>query len=117
VLVRVSVRPAQSGLAEPHLLLEILDTGIGIPRDKLTRIFKSFSQADDATPRGSGGSGLGTTSTRRLTLLMGGDIEVDSVEGESSRFWVRLPLLRGALPQVQARLPGPLRPGRPGGGP
>jgi two-component system, sensor histidine kinase RpfC len=100
VELRLSVRPPEDGLGQPHLLVEIEDTGIGIPPDKLTRIFDSFSQADDSTTRRFGGSGLGTTIARELALLMGGLIGVDSGLGEGSRFWVRLPLLGGQMPAV-----------------
>ncbi len=98
--VRVSVRPPEAGIALPHLLLEVQDTGIGIPDGKIEQIFESFSQADDSTTRRYGGSGLGTTIARRLTLLMGGAIGADSVLGEGSRFWVRLPLIGDTLPEA-----------------
>jgi two-component system, sensor histidine kinase RpfC len=101
VEVRVGVRPAEAGVDQAHLLLEIEDTGIGIPADKLPHIFESFSQADISTTRRFGGSGLGTTIARQLVLLMHGTIGVDSVEGQGSRFWVRLPLLGSELPQEQ----------------
>lgn len=98
--VRVSVRPPEGGVARPHLLIEVTDTGIGIPPEKIEQIFESFSQADDSTTRRFGGSGLGTTIARQLTLLMGGTIGVDSVLGEGSRFWVRLPLIGDTMPQA-----------------
>ncbi len=109
VEVRVSVRPPEEGIEQPHLLLEVEDTGIGIPPDKLTQIFDSFSQADDSTTRRFGGSGLGTTIARELALLMGGLIGVDSVLGKGSRFWVRLPILDRQMPaptQPSRRLAG-----------
>jgi two-component system sensor histidine kinase RpfC len=98
--VRVSVRPPEAGVAFPHLLLEVQDTGIGIPEEKIEQIFESFSQADDSTTRRFGGSGLGTTIARQLALLMGGAIGVDSVLGSGSRFWVRLPLIDDTLPKA-----------------
>ncbi len=98
--VRVSVRPPEGGVALPHLLLEVQDTGIGIPEEKIEQIFESFSQADDSTTRRYGGSGLGTTIARQLTLLMGGAIGADSVPGRGSRFWVRLPVIGDTLPEA-----------------
>ena len=102
VEVRVTVRPAEAGVGSPHLLLEIEDTGIGIAADKLPHIFESFNQADISTTRRFGGSGLGTTIARQLALLMHGTIGAESVEGEGSRFWVRLPLIGEALPTTAA---------------
>ncbi len=109
VEVRVSARPPEEGMHRAHLLLEVQDTGIGIPAEKLSQIFESFSQADDSTTRRFGGSGLGTTIARELTQLMQGLIGVDSVEGQGSRFWVRLPLIEDGLPlapEPGARLAG-----------
>ncbi len=93
VSVRMSVRPPEASLAFPHVRFAIVDTGIGIPKDKLPDLFDSFRQADDSTTRRFGGSGLGTTIARDLTLLMGGTITVESTEGLGSCFQVRLPLL------------------------
>jgi two-component system, sensor histidine kinase RpfC len=109
VRVRMTVCPPPEGTSEPQLLLEVEDTGIGIPADKLGHIFESFRQADDSTTRRYGGSGLGTTIALELSRLMGGTIGVESVEGQGSRFWVRLPLLGDAVPTPaapNARLPG-----------
>jgi two-component system sensor histidine kinase RpfC len=102
VLVRASVRPADAQPSRPHLLFEILDTGIGIAREKLPRLFERFRQADESTTRRFGGTGLGTTIARELTLMMGGTIGVESEEGTGSRFWIRLPLIED-LPPVPAR--------------
>jgi two-component system sensor histidine kinase RpfC len=109
VSVRASVAPAGAELDRPHLLLEVTDTGVGIPRDKLAAIFDSFCQADDSTTRRYGGTGLGTTIARDLTRLMGGSIGVESEIGRGSRFWVRLPVLdgvRAVAPRRQRRLAG-----------
>jgi len=102
VRVRLTVRPPEAGIGAPHLLLEVEDTGVGIPADKIASIFESFRQADTSTTRRFGGSGLGTTIALELSRLMGGTIGVASEEGRGSRFWVRLPLLAGAVP-VSAR--------------
>ncbi len=68
------------------------DTGIGIPADKLDRIFESFEQADASSAREFGGTGLGLTITRRLVELHGGSMGVTSTEGEGSRFSFTLPV-------------------------
>jgi len=98
VQVRMTVRPPEAGIPAPHLLLEVEDTGVGIPADKIAHIFESFRQADTSTTRRFGGSGLGTTIALELSRLMGGSIGVESEEGRGSRFWVRLPILAGAVP-------------------
>jgi signal transduction histidine kinase/DNA-binding response OmpR family regulator len=69
----------------------VTDNGIGIPADRVDRIFEEFSQADESTTRNFGGTGLGLAITKRFCQMMGGDIEVRSVEGEGSTFTIRLP--------------------------
>jgi len=90
--VRASVGSSDEFMPPPNLLLEVEDTGIGVPQSKLEEIFESFWQADDFTTRRYGGTGLGTTIARDLTRLMGGRIGVESEVGKGSRFWVCLPL-------------------------
>ena len=74
------------------LRLAVQDSGIGIPRDRLDRLFKSFSQVDSSTTRKFGGTGLGLAISKRLVELMGGGIQVDSEEGEGTTFWFTLNL-------------------------
>jgi two-component system sensor histidine kinase/response regulator len=72
------------------LTIEVTDTGIGIPADRLDRLFKSFSQVDSSTTRHYGGTGLGLSIVKRLAELMGGDVGVRSETGKGSTFWVRV---------------------------
>lgn len=80
--------PGKAGIA-----LEVEDTGVGIPPDKLEEIFESFTQLDASSTRAQSGSGLGLAITRHLVKLMGGEIKVTSTPGKGSCFRVELPLL------------------------
>jgi len=69
----------------------VSDTGIGMSTEQMQEVFKEFTQADASTTRKYGGTGLGLTISRRFCQMMGGDITVDSVEGEGTSFTVILP--------------------------
>ncbi|WP_235820220.1 hybrid sensor histidine kinase/response regulator [Falsiruegeria litorea] len=89
----VTVELSASRWGDGHLLrFDVIDTGIGIPPDKIQRIFERFSQADAATTRLYGGTGLGLTISQELVQIMGGEIRAESSEGAGSRFSVELPV-------------------------
>ena len=77
----------QTGEDEMELGFEVKDTGIGIPEEKLGKLFKAFSQVDSSTTRNYGGTGLGLVICERLINLMGGNITVSSIAGEGSTFY------------------------------
>ncbi|MBF0107950.1 MAG: response regulator [Magnetococcales bacterium] len=79
-----------SGPSRSSITFAVRDTGIGIPGEKLEKIFDSFTQADGSTSRKYGGTGLGLTISRQLVELMGGVLEVESEEGKGSRFFFTL---------------------------
>lgn len=82
--------------------LVVEDSGVGIPVDKLEKIFDKFTQADGSITRRYGGTGLGLTITRRLVEMFGGRIWVESVEGQGSQFYVRIPLEAAVKPKRNA---------------
>ncbi len=85
----VSVRVTQTDIGnnQSKIRFEVRDSGIGIPPEKIDRIFTPFSQADGSTTRQFGGTGLGLSICRTLAELMNGEIGVESKSGDGSTFW------------------------------
>lgn len=74
-----------------HVILSISDQGLGIPRKNLGRIFDRFFRVDKARSRKQGGTGLGLAISKEVINLLGGQIWVDSIEGQGSTFYISLP--------------------------
>lgn len=89
VTIRVD---ALSGPGQGRYLIEITDTGIGIPENKLDYVFEAFAQVDDSDTRKYQGTGLGLGIVRHLIQLMNGSISVTSQEGEGTSIFISLPL-------------------------
>jgi PAS domain S-box-containing protein len=90
--VAIRLRTGHENADGVSVQLEVEDTGIGIPAERHSAIFESFTQADSSSTRRFGGTGLGLTISRQLTELMGGTMSLVSEPGEGSRFIVELHL-------------------------
>lgn len=99
-----------------RLVMAVSDTGIGIDTHQVTRLFEPFEQADGSMTRRFGGTGLGLAITAKLVQMMGGEMRVESVPGEGSRFEVCLPVREpsGELLPRGRRRPFPGRGAAPG---
>jgi len=92
-----------AGDAAPLLRIEVRDTGIGIPADKLDKLFQHFSQIDGSISREYGGTGLGLAISRRIIALMGGSLGVASELGVGSIFWIEVPYQPALLQRIEAQ--------------
>jgi signal transduction histidine kinase/DNA-binding response OmpR family regulator len=109
VIVRVTRAGEDAASGTVTARFEVADSGIGIPQERMDRLFKSFSQVDSSTTREYGGTGLGLAISKQLVELMGGSIGVNSVHGQGSTFWFTIKLTRSAsmppprTPSIDAR--------------
>ncbi len=90
--VTTRVRTVARVANKSRLRFEIEDTGIGIPKEKLPRLFEPFRQLDSSSTRRHGGTGLGLTIAHRLVEMMGGRMDVQSEVGKGSTFWFEIEL-------------------------
>ncbi|EFI34887.1 PAS/PAC sensor hybrid histidine kinase [Desulfonatronospira thiodismutans ASO3-1] len=103
--VNLHMTPVPAGRNEDiRVLFIVSDTGIGIPEDRIKTLFDPFVQVEDYQTRKHQGAGLGLAIIRRLTQLMGGNISIDSTEGEGTAVYVALPFKlpdKASLPEYE----------------
>lgn len=104
---QVTVRLSFSSDGSDLLTLSVIDTGIGIPKPELERLFEAYHQVQVSKRRVYGGTGLGLAITKELLELMGGQIEVTSVEGEGSEFKTLIPvqIAQSSVSKARSDLP------------
>jgi len=96
------------GRSDQDVTIAVHDTGIGMPKEKLSRIFERFYVIDKSRSRKTGGTGLGLSIVKHIALLHGGEVSVESAPGAGSHFHVRLPVRSGPGKQ---NVTGPFREG------
>jgi two-component system, sensor histidine kinase and response regulator len=107
VVIRVDVTVDTE--SEVEVRLSVRDTGIGIPSDRLDRLFKCFSQVDASTTRKHGGTGLGLAICKQLANLMGGDVGVESSSGKGAEFWLCCRFAKASSEPEPTQIPPELR--------
>ncbi len=113
---RAGIADAADGQGTKALIrFEVIDTGIGMTGEQLSRLFNAFEQADASMTRRFGGTGLGLAISKRLAELMGGRIGVESEPDRGSRFWVEIPfiLVDAGAEGAQPAAPSAQRPTTP----
>jgi PAS domain S-box-containing protein len=111
VTIKVQATCLNQTSQEYELLFTVQDTGIGIPADRIHRLFQPFSQIDSSITRQYGGTGLGLAICKRLCELLGGNIEVESQLGQGSTFRFRI-RAKATITERSAAQPAPLRLGK-----
>ena len=97
-------------LKDGQVIFYVMDTGIGIPEDKIHIIFERFRQADDSITRKYGGTGLGLSISKQIVELLGGKLWVESLPGQGSTFYFTLPVSRITIPKIkEIQSPAPVR--------
>ena len=86
-----------------NITFKVIDTGIGIPKDKVNTIFDTFKQADESITRKYGGTGLGLTISKQLVELQNGKISIESIVGTGTTFTVMIPYVEGSTYDILTR--------------
>ncbi|MFA6290577.1 MAG: response regulator [Victivallales bacterium] len=103
IVIKAELKSQDAGKAVVYF--EVKDTGIGISKDSIGTLFKAFTQIDSSTTRKFGGTGLGLSISKRLVEKMGGEIGVESDEGNGSTFWFTVTLRKHKAPENPDALP------------
>ena len=99
---QLTLKVRRDRASDPSMLeFRVIDTGIGMTEEQLSRLFERFAQADETTTRRFGGTGLGLAITRAFSRLLGGDIMVESTAGQGTTFTLRLPAVMPEQPHEE----------------
>jgi CheY-like chemotaxis protein len=101
VRVRLTSEPIGAEQPAEFLIVDVRDTGIGIPQDQIESIFGSFQQGERGLSRSYSGMGLGLALARKLAEVMGGGVSVESKQGSGSTFTVRVPYRRAVADRAE----------------
>jgi two-component system sensor histidine kinase/response regulator len=108
--IAIHVSLEENNRTHATIRFEVIDTGIGIPHDRMERLFKPFSQLDSSSTREFCGTGLGLMISKQLSEMMGGRIGVESLEGKGSKFWFTAVFEKQVeRAKRRERLPGDIR--------